>query len=70
MSHKHSSVLLSTNASIHFNKAEAESTINDDKNDVTEFTKEFRKNQIHINDVQRLILSTGSSIASLINPHR
>lgn len=34
------------------------------------FTKEFIKNHIEVNTFQRLILSTGSSLAALINPLR
>lgn len=35
-----------------------------------EFTKEFLQNRIHVSGIQKLILSTGSSLASLLNPHR
>jgi ubiquinone biosynthesis protein COQ4 len=34
------------------------------------FTKEFLKNRIQITDLQRLVLSVGSSIASLVDPRR
>ncbi|XP_001649247.2 ubiquinone biosynthesis protein COQ4 homolog, mitochondrial [Aedes aegypti] len=35
-----------------------------------EFTKEFLKNQIKLTELQRVILSAGSSIAALVDPRR
>lgn len=35
-----------------------------------EFTQEFLKNQIKVSDIQRFILSAGSSIAALVDPRR
>nr|XP_029722042.1 ubiquinone biosynthesis protein COQ4 homolog, mitochondrial-like [Aedes albopictus] len=37
---------------------------------VDEFTREFLKNQVKLTDLQRLILSAGSSIAALVDPRR
>lgn len=35
-----------------------------------EFTREFLNNRIQVTNFQRLILSAGSSLAALVNPHR
>lgn len=34
------------------------------------FTQEFLKNQIKINEFQRVLLSAGSSLATLLDPRR
>uniref|UniRef100_A0A182QJL2 Ubiquinone biosynthesis protein COQ4 homolog, mitochondrial n=1 Tax=Anopheles farauti TaxID=69004 RepID=A0A182QJL2_9DIPT len=38
--------------------------------EMDEFTQEFQRNRIPVSDIQRLILSAGSSLASLIDPRR
>ncbi|XP_050072781.1 uncharacterized protein LOC126560874 [Anopheles maculipalpis] len=38
--------------------------------EMDEFTKEFHRNRIEVSDIQRLILSAGSSLAALIDPRR
>ena len=38
--------------------------------EVDEFTKEFMDNRIEITNTQRLILSFGASLASILDPHR
>uniref|UniRef100_A0A2Y9D1R3 Ubiquinone biosynthesis protein COQ4 homolog, mitochondrial n=1 Tax=Anopheles funestus TaxID=62324 RepID=A0A2Y9D1R3_ANOFN len=38
--------------------------------EMDEFTKEFHRNRIQVSDIQRLILSAGSSVAALIDPRR
>lgn len=44
---------------------------NNNNEEITdEFTKEFKKNRIKTTDFQKLLLSAGSSIAALIDPHR
>lgn len=40
------------------------------QNEDTQFAKEFYANRIPITDIQRFILSAGSSVASLLNPRR
>uniref|UniRef100_A0A8W7NZG9 Ubiquinone biosynthesis protein COQ4 homolog, mitochondrial n=1 Tax=Anopheles atroparvus TaxID=41427 RepID=A0A8W7NZG9_ANOAO len=35
-----------------------------------DFTKEFLRNQIKVSDVQRILLSAGSSLAALVDPRR
>ncbi|KFB50840.1 AGAP005199-PB-like protein [Anopheles sinensis] len=41
-----------------------------DRQQMDEFTKEFLRNQIKVSDVQRIILSAGSSLAALVDPRR
>jgi ubiquinone biosynthesis protein COQ4 len=43
-------------------------TVNENVNDV--FTKEFMERKIEISDFQRVLLAVGSSITSLLDPHR
>lgn len=38
--------------------------------EMDEFTKEFLRNRIEVSDIQRLILSAGSSVAALVDPRR
>uniref|UniRef100_A0A903Z0F3 Ubiquinone biosynthesis protein COQ4 homolog, mitochondrial n=1 Tax=Anopheles minimus TaxID=112268 RepID=A0A903Z0F3_9DIPT len=38
--------------------------------EMDEFTEEFHRNRIQVSDIQRLILSAGSSVAALIDPRR
>uniref|UniRef100_A0A182N1R3 Ubiquinone biosynthesis protein COQ4 homolog, mitochondrial n=1 Tax=Anopheles dirus TaxID=7168 RepID=A0A182N1R3_9DIPT len=38
--------------------------------EMDEFTQEFQRNRIPVSDLQRLILSAGSSMAALIDPRR
>lgn len=40
------------------------------KREETQFTKEFNANRIPLTDIQRFILSAGSSVAALLNPRR
>ena len=34
------------------------------------FLEEFKKNQIKLTSIQKFILSTGSSLTALLDPHR